>query len=543
MKIFKFCQKFIFKYKGMFNIYIFLNIMIGILSVITPLISAKIIDNLTYIKSKELLINYSILYAFFIAGNMIIGFLSSYIYIKLQTKSGYELNTHLINHLQNVSLSYFNNTDTVYLNQRINSDSNTVIVFCINVIINVLVNFLTLIFTSIMLIKINYKIAIILIILLTAYIAIYGIFKKPLYKIMLKTKEAQSEFFSKLNEQLFNVKFIKIHSAGKFFAKRLDNTFNSLITKLISSQKLSYLYASCDTAIGLLAQLSIFLIGGFNIISGNMTIGFFTIMTSYFSMMMNSVRYFFNLGKSYQDNLVSYNRIIEILSINKQNNGDVNLNCIDKINVENILFNYGEKIIFNNYNIEFEKGKVYNLVGDNGAGKTTLVNLMLGLYINDYSGKIKYNNINVENIDMYEIKLRCIGVTEQEPILIADTLLNNITFGQKYSNDRLYELIEILNLDNYVSSLDNGLETKINEKSSNISGGEKQKISILRELLKNPEVLIFDEPTSALDGLSKIKLINYLQEIKTDKIIIIISHDEIIKNICDKIINIKQLNI
>jgi len=144
---------------------------------------------------------------------------------------------------------------------------------------------------------------------------------------------------------------------------------------------------------------------------------------------------------------------------------------------------------------------------------------------------------------MYEIKLRCIGVTEQEPILIADTLLNNITFGQKYSNDRLYELIEILNLDNYISSLDNGLETIINEKSSNISGGEKQKISILRELLKNPEVLIFDEPTSALDSLSKIKLINYLQEIKTDKIIIIISHDEIIKNICDKIINIKQLNI
>ena len=538
MKIFKFCQKFIFKYKGMFSIYIFLNIIIGILSVIIPLISAKIIDNLTYIKSKELLISYSIIYACFIAGNMIVGFLSSYLYIKIQTKSGYELNTYLINHLQNVSLSYFNNTDTVYLNQRINSDSNTVIVFCINVIINVMVNFLTLTFTSIMLIKINYRIAIILIILLATYIAIYGIFKKPLYKIMLKTKEAQSEFFSKLNEQLFNVKFIKIHSASKFFAKRLDNTFSSLISKLVSSQKLSYLYASCDTTIGLLAQLSIFLIGGFSIISGNMTIGFFTIMTSYFSMMMNSARYFFNLGKSYQDNLVSYNRIIEILAIKKQNNGDLDLNSIDKISLENISFNYGDKSIFNSYNIEFKKGKIYNIIGDNGAGKTTLINLILGLYINDYSGKIDYNDINIENIDMYKTKLKHIGITEQEPILIADTLLNNITFGQSYNNNKLYELIDILNLDKYISSLENGLDTIINEKSSNISGGEKQKISILREVLKNPDVLIFDEPTSALDSLSKVKFINYLQEVKLDKIIIIISHDEIIKNISDEIVKI-----
>ena len=538
MKIFKFCQKFIFKYKGMFSIYIFLNIIIGILSVIIPLISAKIIDNLTYIKSKELLISYSIIYACFIAGNMIVGFLSSYLYIKIQTKSGYELNTYLINHLQNVSLSYFNNTDTVYLNQRINSDSNTVIVFCINVIINVMVNFLTLTFTSIMLIKINYRIAIILIILLATYIAIYGIFKKPLYKIMLKTKEAQSEFFSKLNEQLFNVKFIKIHSASKFFAKRLDNTFSSLISKLVSSQKLSYLYASCDTTIGLLAQLSIFLIGGFSIISGNMTIGFFTIMTSYFSMMMNSARYFFNLGKSYQDNLVSYNRIIEILAIKKQNNGDLDLNSIDKISLENISFNYGDKSIFNSYNIEFKKGKIYNLIGDNGAGKTTLINLILGLYINDYSGNIDYNDINIENIDMYKTKLKHIGITEQEPILIADTLLNNITFGQSYNNNKLYELIDILNLDKYISSLENGLDTIINEKSSNISGGEKQKISILREVLKNPDVLIFDEPTSALDSLSKVKFINYLQEVKLDKIIIIISHDEIIKNISDEIVKI-----
>ncbi len=340
MKIFEFCKKFIFKYKGLFNIYIILNITIGVFGIVTPLLTGKIVDNLTYIKSKDNLINYCMFYAVISIVNMLTGFLSSYIYIKLQTKSGYDLNKYVIDHLQNISISYFTNTDTVYLNQRVNNDSNSIIIFCIGVIISIIVNLITFIFTSILLIKINYRIAIIMFTLITLYVFMYSIFKKPLYKKSFEVKEAQSGFFSKLNEQLFNVKFIKMHSVNEIFIQRLNKAFDELIKKLISSQKISYLYTSCDSVIGLLAQLSIFLIGGFAIINGKMTIGFYVIMANYFSMMMGSTRYFFNLGKSYQDNLVSYNRIKEILSIPIQVYGNYNIEEIKKIKVENLSFKY-----------------------------------------------------------------------------------------------------------------------------------------------------------------------------------------------------------
>ncbi len=540
MKIFNFCKKYIFKYKGLFIIYILLNIFMGILGIVIPLLTGKIVDNLTYIKSKEVLINFCILFAIINIVNMIMRFLSSYLYTKLQTKSGYSLNKYVINHIQDVSMSHFLNTDTTYLNQRINNDSNSIIIFCISVIINVIVNIITFIFSAILLIRINCKIALIMFFLLALYIFTYAIFKKPLYQKSFEVKEANAGFFSKLNEQLFNIKFIKVHSTKEIFSKRLEIAFNEVIKKLISSQKLGYLYASCDSIISLVAQLSIFLLGGFAIINRQMTIGFYIIMTNYFGMIMSSSRYFFNLGKTYQDNLVSYKRIIDILSIPQQGSGKLDINNIENVKIENLTFGYYEKNIFTNYNFEFEKGKIYVLTGHNGAGKSTLISIILGLYEGDYEGKISYNNIDIKEINMYKTLQKNIGVTEQEPILIPDTLINNITLEKYFDLSLINEYINILGLDKYVLSLENGLETIINEKSSNISGGEKQKISILRQFLKNPDIMIFDEPSSALDSDSKKKFKNYLSKIKKEKIIIIISHDDFIDDLCDCRVNINE---
>ncbi len=533
MKIFNFCKKYIFKYKALFAFYILINTLIGILNIIIPLLTGKIVDNLTYIKSKEVLINYCVLFVIISIANMLIGFLSAYIYTNLQTKSGYELNKYVINHLQNVSMSHFANTDTAYLNQRINNDSNSIIIFCIGVIINITVNMVTLIFSSILLISINYKIAIIMFILLSLYILTYAIFKKPLFQKSLEVKEAQAGFFSKSNEQLFNIKFIKIHSVKDIFSKRLDIAFSNLIKKVISSEKLNYLYTGCDSIINIASQLVIFLLGGLAIINGQMTIGFYVIMSNYFSMMMSSSRYFFNLGKIYQNNLVSYKRIIEIISIPQQNIVKYEIDDIKRIKIENLTFGYGERSIFSGYNLDLEKGKIYALTGHNGAGKSTLINLILGLYLGDYDGEISYNNVAIKEINMYKAREKNIGVTEQEPILIPDTLINNITLEKDYDLNLINEYINILGLDKYILSLENGLQTVINEKSSNISGGEKQKISILRQFIKNPEVMIFDEPSSALDSESKERFKNHLDKVKEDKIIIIISHDDFMRDICD----------
>ena len=182
-------------------------------------------------------------------------------------------------------------------------------------------------------------------------------------------------------------------------------------------------------------------------------------------------------------------------------------------------------------NFLFNKGFIYLIKGDNGSGKSTLVKLLLGLYIDEYKGKVTFNDIDIKDLNLYEIRKKYVSIIDQEPILIHDDLYKNI-----YQDLN----IPIKTIDKMIDDMD--INLKIKDKSlidvSKLSGGEKQKISIISAILKNGDLLILDEPTSALDNKATQKLIDIIKKEKKEKIIIVISHDKRIDKICDKIINL-----
>lgn len=255
-------------------------------------------------------------------------------------------------------------------------------------------------------------------------------------------------------------------------------------------------------------------------------------------MIMGCISYFLNLGKSYQDALVSYNRLEEILKKSKEINGKEFMDGIDTIELKNVSFSYdNEKVIIDHFNYKFEKGNIYCIVGQNGNGKSTLINLILGLFNNYYTGEIYYNSLELKQLDMYRMRKRIIGISEQEPKLINNTIESNVTYGiDIYNYDDIRKLLENLNLS--IDKFSKGLDTNINEDSNNISGGEKLKISLARTFLKDPDLIILDEPTSALDVDSIEKLKYILNRIKNKKIILIISHNKNILDISDEIVDL-----
>ncbi len=290
------------------------------------------------------------------------------------------------------------------------------------------------------------------------------------------------------------------------------------------------------------AQICIFIMGGLSVIKGKLTIGQLTIILSYFNVMMESASFFFSLTKTIQENRVAYIRLKKIMDQQTyEENGEI-LQEINIIELKNITFAYSEKIIFQNFNYIFEKGNIYSIIGSNGSGKSTLIKLMLGLFNKEIGGEIYYNGKIIWKLNKHEIRKWCFGISEQEPILLPDTVKYNILLDDNKDLDlnELYYIAEKINLNTLLEKLPMGLETIINEKNSNFSGGEKQKISLARVFYKNPSVIIMDEPTSALDDKSSECLKNYLCQIKDDKIIIIITHNPIFLSISDYVINLED---
>ena len=196
--------------------------------------------------------------------------------------------------------------------------------------------------------------------------------------------------------------------------------------------------------------------------------------------------------------------------------------------------------MLNGISHRFEKNKSYAIVGTSGSGKTTLINLLLGKY-NDYSGSIHYNNIDLKEISidsLFEIS----SFVEQNVFVFDDSIINNITMYSNIEEELLNEAINKSGLAKLIE--EKGPDYRCGENGCNLSGGEKQRISIARALVKKSQLLLLDEATSALDNETSSSITNNLLAIdNTTKIMITHRLDEDILNKFDEIIVIKNGNI
>lgn len=457
---------------------------------------------------------------------------------------GFRFNMDIVNHVQKIDTSLFGSLNTAYLSQQINNDTNELIIFGLTFIQNIITHSLTFIIPIVLLSRINVFVTAVMVFVTFLYTAAYLLTKRIIHENNKAFKEAQSTFFSCLNEQLRYITFIKLHSVYSWFEDRLRNAFDLLFHAGIKQQVFSLRFSSINSLILTLLQLSLFLVGGKAIIDGNLTVGQFTIFSTYFSLMTSSMNYFVGLGKKVQESMVSYSRIKKIMDMPVAPSGTVTPIHINSITIHDLSFSYGDNIIFSHNNFNFETGKLYIICGSNGSGKSTLIDILAGMFIGDHLANVFINDCSMQALNLEYYREKLLAISEQDTFLVADTFLNNIAFGspEQIDSERLNELISIFKLNNLLKQSNQSmLDLVINEKNSNLSGGEKQKISIIRTLLKDTDIMIFDEPTSAMDIESKHAFYKIIEDIKKDKIIIVVSHDRSFFNLADEIIDIDEL--
>ena len=229
------------------------------------------------------------------------------------------------------------------------------------------------------------------------------------------------------------------------------------------------------------------------------------------------------------------------LQIIKRQNEKFDKKEFKSLKINNLNFSYIEqKNVLNNVNLSIKKGDVVGVIGNSGAGKSTLIDIIIGL-LNPTQGEVYFNGLKLkDNVNSW---LNIIGYVPQEIFILDDTLLNNITFGsegKRNTKSQVSNLIELLELKEFVNSLPEGLNTNLNERGTRISGGQKQRIGIARALYNNPDIIILDEATNALDKNLEHKILKNIKKLE-NKTIIIISHNlESFKENCNQVFEIKD---
>ncbi len=207
------------------------------------------------------------------------------------------------------------------------------------------------------------------------------------------------------------------------------------------------------------------------------------------------------------------------------------------LSLQNISFSYGKTPVLNDLSLDFEKGKMYCIVGKSGAGKTTLLSILSGLAAPD-SGTILYNDKDIKNINKYNFRSRQIGVVFQSYNLITKfTALENVMLSMDIAGvkgikkrDRALELLDSVGLD----------EDEAGSRVLKLSGGQQQRVAIARALSHNPDIILADEPTGNLDSDTQDEIMEIFRTLTTQgKCVILVSHSPEVANMCDEIYELK----
>lgn len=360
-------------------------------------------------------------------------------------------------------------------------------------------------------------------------------------KLSIHEKEISNQnasFMHFIKDNLVGFSTVKVFKAEKKIKQIFDKNNNVLESKKANKTKTLALMEMVQTILSIVSQFGVFFIGAYisittNSITPSVILLFVQLMNYIISPLMQIPTL---LSKRLACKPI-FTKISEIIQMDNNDSQGKEINEINEITISNLKFMYDEKVILNDISYKFENNKSYAIVGPSGSGKTTLVNLLL-CKDNSYSGNIYYNDVDLKEISLdslFEIS----SFVEQNVFVFDDSIINNITMYSNFNDELINDVINKSGLKQLIK--EKGKEYRCGENGCNLSGGEKQRISIARALIRNAKLLLLDEATSALDNETSLLITNNLLELNnTIKIMITHNLDEDILSKFDDIIVMKN---
>ncbi len=376
----------------------------------------------------------------------------------------------------------------------------------------------------------NWRLSLIAIIM----IPISSITAKKLGKRITKVTTEAQERSGDLNKYLIdlfkNHKIIKIFQRENFESARSEKFVNKLKEKQI---KIFTVFIRATPIMEILTGIMIAILifySGKLIMTGQLSINNFFSFLAAMMLAYQPVRSLATINIGIGQGLSAGKRILPIIDvkvkISKNESGKKLLLNNGSIKFNNVSFNYlsnTENKVLKNINIEIDGEKMTALVGHSGSGKSTMLNLIPRIY-DPINGNILVDEEDIKNINLDSLRKE-ISIVDQNTTLFDDTVLNNIKYAKPTaSRDEVVKASELAMCSDFISKLENGFDTMIGENGVKLSGGEKQRLSIARALLKDSKIILLDEATSSLDSDTEEKIQKALAKLTSNKTTIVIAH-------------------
>ena len=430
----------------------------------------------------------------------------------------------MVANLLNLDMDFFNEFRTGELISRTTNDIDRIRSIVSSMIPELTREFITIIGLLCVVIYQSPKLAFFALVVMP--VAIYPISRlaKRMKKISKQSQEKTSDITSALSEIFTNIEIIKANNAQEYEHSRFVDENNKFFRLNLKSVKIEQLVSPLMETIGSIGVAAVIIIGGKDVIDGHINMGaFFSFLTALF-MLYTPLKRIVNIYNKMQDAIAASERTFFLMDkVSQIKDGQKELNEeINLIKFKGVHLSYGDKEVLKGINLEANKSEFIALVGSSGGGKSSLMNLLMRFYdVND--GEILINGINLKDIKIRSLRQN-IGLVTQRVYIFNDTVAKNVAYGREFNEDAVINALKLANAYEFVSKLDNGINTILNEFGTNLSGGQRQRIAIARALYQNPQILIFDEATSALDNESEKEITKAINNLRSKKIIFVIAH-------------------
>ncbi len=398
-----------------------------------------------------------------------------------------------------------------------------------NGILNLFKDSLTLIGLLTVMFLQNWKLSLIAIILIPIASTAARSLGKRMGKVTTEAQE-KSSFLTKYLVELFkNHRLTKIFQKEKYETNRADNYLNQLKEK---NKKIGHVLVRISPVMEVLTGLMIAILifySGKLIAVGELSVNNFFSFLAAMMLAYQPVRSLSTLNVILNQGLSAASRILSVIDTEKliKNPDDAKEINVEKANIKfkDVMFSYNKSDgeVLKNINLEFEGGQMTSLVGHSGSGKSTILNLIPRLY-DCKSGDIFVDDQSIYDVTLHSLR-KNISLVSQETTLFDDTIKNNIKYANLDANDEeILRAAKLSHCDEFINNLPEKYETLIGEDGVRLSGGEKQRISIARAMLKKSSIILLDEATSSLDSETETKIQDALKILTKDRTTIVIAH-------------------